>query len=75
MPDLDKLKQRLEEAEIAFHKLLTGEREVSVSVSDFGTVTYGQAQTKVLEKYITHLKSQVARLERRPRRQPLWMRF
>lgn len=36
------LKTRLAEAEEAYHKLLIGAKEVSVNVSNFGSVTYNQ---------------------------------
>lgn len=57
------LKTRLVEAEEAYHKLMIGEKEVSVSVGNFGTTTYNQASRTALESYISSLKSQIAAAE------------
>lgn len=57
------LKTRLIEAEEAYHKLMIGEKEVSVSVGNFGTTTYNQANRTALESYISSLKSQIATAE------------
>lgn len=54
------LKIRLIEAEEAYHKLMIGEKEVSVSVGNFGTTTYNQANRTALESYISSLKAQIA---------------
>lgn len=54
------LKKRLSEAEEAYHKLMIGAREVSVSVGNFGSVTYNQAGRAALEAYITNLKAEIA---------------
>ncbi len=56
-------KVRLEEAEEAYHKLICGDKEVSVSVGSFGSTTYNQASIKSLEAYISTLKSQIASAE------------
>ena len=58
--DKDILKNRLAEAEEAYHHLMIGAREVSVNVGNFGSVTYNQASRTSLETYITNLKSQIA---------------
>ena len=50
------LKIRLIEAEEAYHKLMIGEKEVSVSVGSFGSTTYTQASRTALESYISSLK-------------------
>nr|DAD94641.1 MAG TPA: Head to tail joining protein [Siphoviridae sp. ctrKX6] len=60
------LKIRLIEAEEAYHKLMIGEKEVSVSVGSFGSTTYNQASRTALESYISSLKSQIAAAEGTP---------
>ena len=60
------LKIRLIEAEEAYHKLMIGEKEVSVSVGSFGSTTYNQASRTALEGYISSLKSQIAAAEGTP---------
>lgn len=60
------LKIRLIEAEEAYHKLMIGEKEVSVSVGSFGSTTYNQASQTALESYISSLKSQIAAAEGTP---------
>lgn len=60
------LKSRLAEAEEAYHKLMIGEKEVSVSVGSFGSTTYNQASRTALESYISSLKSQIAAAEGTP---------
>ena len=59
-------KTRLAEAEDAYHKLMIGEKEVSVSVGSFGSTTYNQASRTALESYISSLKSQIAAAEGTP---------
>lgn len=58
--DKEILKTRLAEAETAYHKLMIGEKEVSVSIGNFGSTTYNQANITQLEAYISNLKSQIA---------------
>ena len=60
------LKIRLIEAEEAYHKLMIGEKEVSVSVGSFGSTTYNQASRTALESYINSLNSQIAAAEGTP---------
>ena len=60
------LKISLIEAEEAYHKLMIGEKEVSVSVGSFGSTTYNQASRTALESYISSLKSQIAAAEGTP---------
>ena len=60
------LKIRLIEAEEAYHKLMIGEKAVSVSVGSFGSTTYNQASRTALESYISSLKSQIAAAEGTP---------
>lgn len=64
--NIEILKTRLVEAEEAYHKLMIGEKEVSVSVGSFGSTTYNQASRTALESYISSLKSQIAAAEGTP---------
>lgn len=61
--DIETLRTRLAEAEEAYHKLLIGEKEVSVNVGNFGSTTYNQTSRSALEAYISSLKSQIAMAE------------
>ena len=61
--DTDLLKKRLTEAEEAYHQLMLGDKEVSISVGSFGTATYNQASIPKLEAYISNLKSQIGKLD------------
>ena len=58
--NIELLKTRLAEAEEAYHKLMIGEKEVSVSVGNFGSTTYNQTSRTALEAYISGLKEQIA---------------
>ena len=69
------LKARLEEAETARHRLMTGVLEVTVSIGAYGSATYTQVDYDKLEKYIAALKFDIAKLDGRARRGPLLMRF
>ena len=64
--NIEVLKTRLVEAEEAYHKLMIGEKEVTVSVGSFGSTTYNQASRTALESYISSLKSQIAAAEGTP---------
>lgn len=64
--NIEVLKTRLAQAEEAYHKLMIGEKEVSVSVGSFGSTTYNQASRTALESYISSLKSQIAAAEGTP---------
>lgn len=64
--ELQTLKIRLIEAEDAYHQLLTGTKEVSVNVGNFGSVTYNQTSRTALEAYISSLKAQLAEAEGQP---------
>lgn len=64
--NVELLKTRLAQAEEAYHKLMIGEKEVSVSVGSFGSTTYNQASRTALESYISSLKSQIAAAEGTP---------
>ena len=64
--NIEVLKTRLAQAEEAYHKLMIGEKEVTVSVGSFGSTTYNQASRTALESYISSLKSQIAAAEGTP---------
>lgn len=64
--NVETLKIRLAEAEEAYHKLMIGEKEASVSVENFGSTTYNQTSRTALESYISSLKSQIAAAEGTP---------
>ncbi len=64
--NIEILKTRLAQAEEAYHKLMIGEKEVTVSVGSFGSTTYNQASRTALESYISSLKSQIAAAEGTP---------
>ena len=64
--NIEILKTRLAQAEEAYHKLMIGEKDVTVSVGSFGSTTYNQASRTALESYISSLKSQIAAAEGTP---------
>ena len=72
---IDVLKQRLMEAEEAYHKLMIGEKEVSVSVGNFGSTSYNQTNISQLEKYISALKTQISKVEGRASRRVIKVAF
>ena len=61
--NIEILNTRLVEAEEAYHKLMIGEKEVTVSVGNFGSTTYNQASRSALESYISSLKAKIAAAE------------
>ena len=75
MAMIDVLKQRLMEAEEAYHKLVIGEKEVSVSVGNFGSTSYNQTNISQLEKYISALKTQISKVEGRASRRVIRVVF
>jgi len=75
MAMIDVLKQRLMEAEEAYHKLMIGEKEVSVSVGNFGSTSYNQTNISQLEKYISALKTQISKVEGRASRRVIKVVF
>ncbi|MBQ8436032.1 MAG: hypothetical protein IJX20_00110 [Alphaproteobacteria bacterium] len=75
MAMIDVLKQRLVEAEEAYHKLMIGEKEVSVSVGNFGSTSYNQTNISQLEKYISALKTQINKVEGRASRRVIKVVF
>ncbi|MFV0626614.1 MAG: gpW family head-tail joining protein [Alphaproteobacteria bacterium] len=72
---ISELKQRLIEAEVAYHKLMLGEKEVSITLSNFGSTSYNQTNKKDLEGYISDLKSQIARIQGKPTRRIIRVEF
>ena len=72
---IDVLKQRLMEAEDAYHKLMIGEKEVSVSVGNFGSTSYNRTNISQLEKYISALKTQINKVEGRASRRVIKVVF
>jgi hypothetical protein len=60
MADLTTLQTRLTEAETALHQLMTGSKAEQIG-SDRSSVRYTAAQIPALERYISTLKSQIAR--------------
>lgn len=59
MADLDTLQARLTEAEEAYHKLMTGAREVMVGDGD-SRVTYAEADADRLAVYVRDLRQQIS---------------
>jgi len=75
MTELTVLKQRLSEAEEALHQLLTGQKEASVNVGGFGSITYSAANQSELVRYIAQLKLDIRRQERGISRRALFVEF
>ena len=73
--DIETLKTRLAEAEEAYHRLMIGEKEVSVSVGNFGSTTYNQTSRAGLEAYIVSLKSQINKASGRSGRRLMKVSF
>lgn len=69
------LRQRLDEAETALHRLMLGELEVTVSVVGFGATNYSQTNRSQLERYIAKLKSEIAKQSGRSCRSPIFFKF
>jgi len=74
MTQLTTLQKRLDEAETAYHTLMTGDRIVSISIEGRGQ-SYTPADMVKLQAYIARLKNEIARLQGGPRRGPVLMRF
>lgn len=63
MADLATLQARLAEAEVAYHKLLTGTGEVEVQHGDMSVkYAYSSKGAEALATYIADLKTQIAAL-------------
>lgn len=71
MADLNTLQTRLQEAENAYHDLMTGKKAVSVSWSDGQSIEYRKSDSAQLEQYIQFLKRQIAELNGGKRRRPI----
>ncbi len=69
------LRQRLQEAEDALHRLMLGELEVTVSVTGYGATNYNGVNRHELEAYISKLKAQIAKQSGRSSRRPIFFRF
>ena len=68
------LAQRLAEAELAYHQLMTGDKPVELRDSNGESIRYTIADKRKLKDYIEDLKAQIAgdgRNKRRPLR-PIW---
>lgn len=61
MSDIATLQARLVEAESAYHRLMTGSLEESISKGD-RNVRYKPTEAPKLQSYIADLKSQIAAL-------------
>jgi len=61
MADLATLQARLLEAEIAYHRLMTGTKTVEVQHGDMRS-KYSEAESGALLAYIADLKAQIAAL-------------
>lgn len=75
MTDLTTIQTRLREAEHAYHRLMTGSKEVSVNIGGYGAVTYQQADAPKLEQYIAHLKLDIRRKQGGSGRKALYVEF
>ncbi|ACO74645.1 hypothetical protein LHK_01659 [Laribacter hongkongensis HLHK9] len=61
MPDLNTLRTRLDEAEAARHKLLTGSLRERISSPGGADITYTRTEITALDRYISSLKADIAR--------------
>jgi hypothetical protein len=61
MPDIATLRQRLSEAEAAYHRLMTGDREVEVEFTDGRRNRYSETNASSLRDYIGSLKAEILR--------------
>lgn len=59
MTDLITLQTRLAEAQTAYHRLITGSLEESISLGDMN-VRYTRANLDALERYIRNLQAEIA---------------
>lgn len=75
MPDIATLRTRLEDAENALHSLMIGEREVEVTVSNYGATKFSAVNRKDLERYIADTKNQIGRISGRSSRRPIYVNF
>ncbi len=61
MTDLSTLRARLHDAQEAYHALMTGQQEVSVNISGYGSITYTTTNINQLTRYIDNLNLLIAR--------------
>jgi len=75
MTTLVELKARLQEAETAYHQLVTGQMASVVVDQNGERVEYVRANASRLKAYIEELRNQIAALEGKPIGGPLnvWM--
>ena len=59
MADLSTLQARLEEAETAYHRLMTGSLEEQIGLGDM-QVRYTRSEANKLKSYISELRSDIA---------------
>ena len=72
MADINQLKTWLLEAQLALHKLMTGQKEVTVEFGTNRRVTYTEVKIGDLRRYISELENQIAGLEGGRTRSPLY---
>lgn len=63
MADINQLKTWLLEAQLALHKLMTGQKEVEVDFGQNRKVRYTETKISDLRRYISELENQIAALE------------
>lgn len=61
MADLTTLQARLDEAETAYHRLMTGSLEESIGLGDM-QVRYTRSEANKLKSYMAELRSDIAAL-------------
>lgn len=66
-PDINDLKDKLAQAEAAYHLLLTGSKAEQVTFGPSKSVKYTQSNLSELRRYINDLKEQIGKLEGCPR--------
>lgn len=71
MATREQLTAWIAEAEVAQHRLMMGQQEVSVRDSNGDQVTFNSSNASRLAAYIQWLKSELANLDRVPLRGPL----
>jgi carbamate kinase len=70
--DINQLKGFLLEAQLALHKLMTGAKEVTVEFGTQRRVTFNEVKISDLRRYISELEGQIAALEGRIGRRPIY---
>jgi hypothetical protein len=59
MADITTLRSRLVEAESAYHRLMTGDREVEVQFSDGRRMRYSETTARDLKRYVDELRAEI----------------